>query len=137
MNKTGNALPVHFWNILWDTTYFCSILQEKGNNWWWRIKWFKQSDEELNDSSILSDSKLTDNDNVVKDGISMQHQGEPMLSDDIKHGTYVGHSYSWRTFLSKSAAQVHWCSYPTYQLALFGKPLGIIHLKALRSQVLM
>ena len=49
----------------------------------------EQSDEELNDSRILSDSKLSDNDNVVKDGVSMQHQCEPMLFDDIKHGMWV------------------------------------------------
>ena len=47
-----------------------------------------ESDTESNDSSILSDSELSDNYNVVED-VSMQHQDELMLFDDIKPGMWA------------------------------------------------
>ena len=60
-----------------------------------------ENHEESNDSSILSDSELSDNDNVVKDGVSMQHQDEPRLFDDIKPGMWVIVIHEEEKFLAK------------------------------------
>ena len=59
----------------------------------------------MNDSSILSDSELSDNDNVVKNGVSMQHQDKPMPFDDIKPGMWVIVIYE-----EKFLAKVQKCS---------------------------
>ena len=71
MNKLDNILPFYFWHssYLEIQHIFVSFHNKKAI-----AAPSDESDEELNDSSILSDSELSDNDNVLKDGISMQHQ---------------------------------------------------------------
>ena len=85
----------------------------------------------MNDSSILSESELNNNDNVVEDGVSTQCQDEPLLFDDIKPGMWVIVIYEEEKFLAK--VQHKSTDAPTQ---LINVPcLG--HLRALRSQVLM
>ena len=78
----------------------------------------------MNDSSILSDSELSDNDNVVKNGVSMQHQDKPMPFDDIKPGMWVIVIYEEK-FLAK--VQHKSTDVPTQLINVLclEKPLGI------------
>ena len=78
----------------------------------------------MNDSSILSDSELSDNDNVVKNGVSMQHQDEPMLFDDIKPCMWVMVIYEEK-FLAKVQHKSTDAPIQLIKVLCLGKPLGI------------
>ena len=73
----------------------------------------------------MSDSELSDNDNVVQDGVSMQHQGEPVLFDDIKPGMWVIVIYEEEKFQAK--VQHKSTDTPTQLIIVlcFEKALGI------------
>ena len=71
MNKLDNILPFYFWHSSYLEIKHIFVPFHNKNA---TAAPPDESDEELNDSSILSDSELSDNDNVLKDGISMQHQ---------------------------------------------------------------
>ena len=66
MNKIDNILPFYFWhNSYLDIQHiFVPFHRKKAT-----AAPPDESGEELNDSSILSDSEFSDNDNVVKDGV--------------------------------------------------------------------
>ena len=85
MDKIDNKLPFYFWynSYLEIQHIFVPFHRKKAT-----AAPPDESDTESNDSSILSDSELSDNYNVVED-VSMQHQDEPMLFDDIKPGMWV------------------------------------------------
>ena len=86
MDKIDNILPFYFWhNSYLDIQHiFVPFYRKKAT-----AAPPDESDEELNDSSILLDSELSDNDNLVKDGVSILHQDETMLFVDIKPGMWV------------------------------------------------
>ena len=70
MNKTNNILPFYFWhNSYLEVQHIFVALHRKKAT----AAPPDESDEESNDSNILSDSELSDNDNVVKDGVSMHY----------------------------------------------------------------
>ena len=84
-----------------------------------------ENHEESNHSSILSDSELSDNDNVVKDGVSMQHQDEPRLFDDIKPGMWVIVIHEEEKFLAKVQHKSTNAATQLMNVLCLEKPLGI------------
>ena len=98
MNKIDNNLPFYFWhNSYLEIEHIFVPFQRKKA----AAAPPDESDEESNDSSILSGSESSDSDNMVKDGVPMQHQDEPMLFDDIKLGMWVIVIYEEEKFLAK------------------------------------
>ena len=98
MNKIDNILPFYFWhNSYLDIQHiFAPFYRKKAT-----AAPPDESDEELNDSSILLDSELSDNDNLVKDGVSILHQDEPMQFVDIKPGMWVIVIHEEEKYLAK------------------------------------
>ena len=72
----------------------------------------------------MSDSELSDNDHVVKNGVSMQHQDEPMLLDDIKPGMWVIVIYEEK-FLAKVQHKSTDAPIQLIKVLCLEKPLGI------------
>ena len=72
----------------------------------------------------MSDSELSDNDDVVKDGVSMQHQDEPMLFHDIKPGMWVIVIYE-ESFLAKVQHKSTDAPTQLINVLCLEKPLGI------------
>ena len=73
----------------------------------------------------MSDSELSDNDDVVKDGVSMQHQDEPMLFHDIKPGMWVIVIYEEENFLAKVQHKSTDAPTQLINVLCLEKPLGI------------
>ena len=98
MNKIDNILPFYFWhNSYLDIQHiFVPFYRKKAT-----AAPPDESDEESNDSSILLDSELSDNDNLVKDSVSILHQDEPMLFVDIKPGMWVIVIHEEEKYLAK------------------------------------
>ena len=98
MNKIDNNLPFYFWHNSYHEIQhiFVPFHRKKA-----AAAPPDESDEESNDSSILTGSGSSDSDNMVKNGVSMQHHDEPMLFDDIKPGVWVIVIYEEEKFLAK------------------------------------
>ena len=96
MNKIDNILPFYFWHnsYLDKQNIFVPFYRKKAT-----AAPPDESDEESNDSSILLDSELSDNDNLVKDGVYCID--EPMLFVDIKPGMWVIVIHEEEKYLAK------------------------------------
>ena len=134
MNKIDNIPPFYFWHnsYLEIEPIFVPFHQKKAT-----AAPPDESDNESNDSSILSDSELSSNDNVVQDGVSMQHQDEPLLFDDIKPGIWVTVIYEEKNCLAKVQRKSTDAPTQLINVPCLEKPLGINTFKTSRSHVLM
>ena len=122
MNKIDNIPPFYFWHnsYLEIEPIFVPFHQKKAT-----AAPPDESDNESNDSSILSDSELSSNDNVVQDGVSMQHQDEPLLFDDIKPGIWVTVIYEEKNCLAKVQRKSTDAPTQLINVPCLEKPLGI------------
>ena len=121
MNKIDNISPFYFWHnsYLEIEPIFVPFHQKKAT-----AAPPDESDNESNDSSILSDSELSGND-VVQDGVSMQHQDEPLLFDDIKPGIWVTVIYEEKNCLAKVQRKSTDAPTQLINVPCLEKPLGI------------
>ena len=132
MNKIDNILPFHFWhNSYFEIKYiFVPFHRKKAT-----AAPPDESDEKSNDSSILSDSELSDN-NVVKDCISMPHQDEPcyLMTLKLVCGSLL---FMKKNFWQKCSTSLLMLLSSLSMCSVWKSPQKLTHLKASRSHVLM